>query len=191
MPREKKHYLNRYATPAPFEHELVRPFAGILLDDSSTLVDQLKAALEFTTLVRSWENRHRAHFESRMVQRLTCVNALADELKSGGSTSQRYTAEMTLKIGVEMHLQPLSYDFESIAEQICQQYPALTYEDLLKMARHLVIDTENAEEVLLNQVNCLRFAELTVDCDWSPKKLESEIKKSLGIRAGGRPRKAR
>lgn len=189
--KQRRHYLSRISSPTPTDLKNAKPFASTLLNGSSDLTRKVLAAIDFAMLVKSWESRYRAHYESKTYQRLTLTRALESELKSGGSTSQRYTAEMTLKIGVELHLQSLDYDFESIAVQICQQYPSLSYEHLLKMARHLVIDAENAEDVLKNETNCLRFAELTADGDWSPKKLESEIKKHLGLRAVGRPRNAR
>lgn len=191
MVRAKKHYLNRYATATDFGISQVTLLAKILTSDSCSTTEKVSAAIEFSELVTTEENHHWADYESRTVQRLYLVNALTYVLKELGSTSPRYTAEMTLKIGVEMHLNPVSFDLESIAKQICKQYPSLTYEHLLKMARHLVIEADDAADVQLNQERCLQLAQLAADGDWSPKMLESEIKKSLGLRSGGRPRKAR
>lgn len=191
MPRKKRHYLNRYATPTQFDLEQVDPIAEIILDNSLTGADKLKAALEFTTLVRSAEDRQWAVYETRTAERLFLTNALECRLRDSRSKWPRYTAEMTLKIGVEMHLKPVNYDIASIAESISTQHPTLSYEHLLKMASHLVIEAENVEDVMLNERRCLRLAKRADQEKWSPKKLETEIKKDLGLRAGGRPRKAR
>lgn len=191
MARGKKHYLNRYATPTDFDIDQASPFAEVIASDSYSTSEKVSAAIDFSHRITIEENRHWADYESRTVQRLDLVNALRVTLKANGCNSADYTSTMSLRLGEQLHWLPIRNDFESIVQKICHQYPLLTFHHLLKMARHLVIEAESIADIERNQERCLQFSARAVGEGWSSKKLESEIKKHLGLRAGGRPRKSR